>query len=227
MMNKAIITACLGILVCTSATPAVAEEPESVRVTWKKGLSLETADKAFRIRIGGSLMNDWASLVSPDDALEAEVGTLEDGTEFRYAEPEGEVVAFSARPEAHLAPPFADTGEIEAARLSLVGAEIALVAGPFSVQAEFVQAFPEASTGYTYSGLYGGYGFVSWFVTGESRRYRRSEGEFGRVDPEENRKGDSAPSSWRCGTPTSISRTGPHGSSAADSTPSPWVRTGT
>ncbi len=108
------------------------------------------------------------------------------GIAYRYSNPADDFMSFDARPESHLAVDFADSGDLQVDALSLVGAELALVVGPFSVQGEFIQAFPEATTGYTYSGIYGCYAYASWFVTGESRRYKASEGKFARVRPKEN-----------------------------------------
>lgn len=323
-----------GICMAAGAAEVRAEEPEpdTFRIYWKEGIRLETADKAFKIKFGGKAMNDWAFFLSQDAALKAEVGGLEDGTEFsrarlflsgtiyervifeaqydfvdvgddgegvkdlyvglkkipflgeikighfkepfnleyltnskyitfmeralpeiftpgrnvgimagrsfldkrmtlrvglfretdgiasaqgnkggyagtvrltglpwksdcgllhlgiayRYSNPADDFTSFDARPECRFAVDFADTGALPVDALSLFGAELALVVGPFSVQGEFIQAFPETPTGYTYSGIYGCYAYASWFVTGESRRYKASEGKFARVRPREN-----------------------------------------
>ncbi len=60
------------------------KEPGTFRAYWKDTVRFETADKAFRFRIGGRIHNDWA-LTSGEDELEQEVGDLEDGVEFRRA----------------------------------------------------------------------------------------------------------------------------------------------
>ena len=57
--------------------------PNAMEASWRPGLSLATADKAVQLRIGGRVQNDWAYFIDADDALEAEVGPLEDGTDFR------------------------------------------------------------------------------------------------------------------------------------------------
>lgn len=53
--------------------PAVAapppEKPGSLDVFWKNGLRLESADGAFKLKIGGRLHNDWG-VVEPDDDLQ-------------------------------------------------------------------------------------------------------------------------------------------------------------
>ena len=55
-----------------------------VRVSWKGGLCFDTADRAFRLRIGGRIHNDWA-FMAEDSGLRAAVGDLRDGTELRRA----------------------------------------------------------------------------------------------------------------------------------------------
>jgi phosphate-selective porin OprO/OprP len=67
------------------AAPAPQEKPETFRVFWNDGLRLETADKAFRLAIGGRIQDDWAIWIDPPDDLEAAVGSLDDGTAFRRA----------------------------------------------------------------------------------------------------------------------------------------------
>ncbi|MFQ5792007.1 MAG: OprO/OprP family phosphate-selective porin [Acidobacteriota bacterium] len=68
-------------------TEAEKEEPKSptdFRLYWNNGLRFETADKAFSFRFGGRIQNDWA-FASGDDDVEAAVGDLVGGTEFRRA----------------------------------------------------------------------------------------------------------------------------------------------
>lgn len=55
-----------------------------LRLYWKDGLRMESADKQLRFKIGGRIMNDWA-WIDADDDLEASVGTQTNGTQFRRA----------------------------------------------------------------------------------------------------------------------------------------------
>ena len=66
--------------------PAVAAEakPEDFRVYWKKGLRFDSADKRFKLQIGGRIMNDWA-WVSEDNDIETTIGRQANNTEFRRA----------------------------------------------------------------------------------------------------------------------------------------------
>jgi phosphate-selective porin OprO/OprP len=94
-------------------------------------------------------------------------------------------VRYRSRPESHLAPYVVDTGEIEADGAFTVGAEAAWVHGPLCVQGEFLHSWFPDNTGQDVS--FGGfYASASWFLTGESRSYDRTQGTFGRVVPKRN-----------------------------------------
>ena len=94
-------------------------------------------------------------------------------------------IQYRSRPESHLAPYVIDTGDISAHGAVTLGSEAAWVNGPFSVQGEYLHSFVERTEGdrLNFTGLYGS---VSWFLTGEIRRYDRIEAEFGRVVPQRN-----------------------------------------
>lgn len=59
--------------------------------------------------------------------------------------------------------------------------EAAAVAGSWSLQGEYIQTDVTRSGGLGRLKLYGAYGYISWFPTGESRNYQ--EGRFRRVKP--------------------------------------------
>ncbi len=60
------------------------KEDTTFKVQWRDGLRMETGDRSFQAQIGIRMQNDWA-FMEGDDAVIAEVGELEDGTEFRRA----------------------------------------------------------------------------------------------------------------------------------------------
>ncbi|MEW8469935.1 MAG: porin, partial [Candidatus Thiodiazotropha sp.] len=64
----------------------------------------------------------------------------------------------------------------------LLGLEGAWVTGPFSLQGEWMQAKVERDTG-TEPTFDGWYLQASWFLTGESRRYKQDAAKFGRIRP--------------------------------------------
>ena len=66
-----------------------------------------------------------------------------------------------------------------------VGGETALVYGPFSAQAEYIQT-EVSGTGYSNNILSGAYGYASYFLTGESRTYKAKTGAWDRIKPNQN-----------------------------------------
>jgi phosphate-selective porin OprO/OprP len=66
--------------------PAVsaAEKPETFRAYWNKGIRLESADKRFKMKLGGRLMQDW-EWTGEDSDIESVIGDQANNTEFRRA----------------------------------------------------------------------------------------------------------------------------------------------
>ena len=70
--------------------------------------------------------------------------------------------------------------------LTRFGAETALVHGPYSVQAEYIQT-DVSGDGYTKNeSLNGYYGYATYFITGESRNYKTKTGSWDRIKPNKN-----------------------------------------
>jgi phosphate-selective porin OprO/OprP len=100
---------------------------------------------------------------------------------------DGTNASFSQRPEVRLGNPnYVNTGNIPADSVQLLTPELAVVYGPFSFQSEYTHAWVNADHGEEDADFYGLYAQASWFVTGESRPYKTSEGIFDRVAPAHN-----------------------------------------
>lgn len=97
-----------------------------------------------------------------------------------------ESARFRSRPESDFLDRTVDTGTIAADDTTVLGLEGAWVEGPLSVQGEYNLASVSAASGGTDGDFSGFYGFVSWFLTGEHRNYKRTTGAFDRVKPMEN-----------------------------------------
>jgi len=67
-----------------------------------------------------------------------------------------------------------------------VGVETAGIYGPFSVQAEYMRTQLAGQNYDSTDALQGYYGYVSYFLTGESRTYDTKKGAFGRQQPKRN-----------------------------------------
>jgi len=94
-----------------------------------------------------------------------------------------DMIDFGAR-EVHLSEDLVDTGDIMAKGLDQVGLEFASVFGPLSLQAEWMGSWVDQVAGEDLDFM-GYYGQVSYFLTGEHRVYKRSEGVFDRVSPKQ------------------------------------------
>jgi phosphate-selective porin OprO/OprP len=93
-------------------------------------------------------------------------------------------VRWRTRPEVHEGPRLIDSGTLLAEDHYDLGAQAAAVLGPLSIQSEL---FYKRTQGLTQDfDIYGAYAFVSFFLTGEHRPYKRSSAAFDRVQPNSN-----------------------------------------
>ncbi|HUW99697.1 MAG TPA: porin [Phycisphaerae bacterium] len=110
------------------------------------------------------------------------------GTSFSVRHTDGNV-RYRARPEDNLAPFFIDTGNYFTRDICLYGTEGALVLGPFHAEAEYIAANMAADNNVARAGnqpdpdYHGYYVQAGYFLTGETRPYKKSEGIFDRVKP--------------------------------------------
>lgn len=98
--------------------------------------------------------------------------------------PQGSELRFRARPESHVTDVrLIDTGALSGInRHDMLGLEAAWVNGPWSAQAEYLFNWLRRDNMATLQ--FGGwYAYLSWFATGESRRYRPERAAFGRIKP--------------------------------------------
>ncbi len=81
-----------------------------------------------------------------------------------------DTIRYQSRPESYIAPYVIDTGDLSAHSAMTLGAEVAWVNGPFSLQAEFLHSWVDRTEGDRLN--FGGYYVsASWFLTDESRPY--------------------------------------------------------
>ena len=103
-----------------------------------------------------------------------------------------DTLRYQSRPESYIAPYVIDTGDLSAHSAMTLGAEVAWVDGPFSLQAEFLHSWVDRTEGDTLN--FGGYYVsASWFLTDESRPYDPYSGKFTFVNPQNDfnwKKGD-------------------------------------
>jgi len=106
------------------------------------------------------------------------------GASVGCRDPRGGTERFRARPEAHVDDTrFVDTGVMtNVDSRVLYGAEVACMAGPFSLQGEYLAVQLDREDACT-AGFDGYYISTSLFLTGESRAYDPGGGEFVRTKP--------------------------------------------
>ncbi|MBN1918761.1 MAG: porin [Verrucomicrobia bacterium] len=153
------------------------------RITYGAGIFRETDD--FGEFAGGSDYNLTARVTGVPLYEDKGERLLHLGAAYSHRKLPGDEVRYRARPEAHLSTRFVDTGDFEAEEVDLIGVEAAAVFGPLSVQGEYIMAAVQSAA----SGdpdFAGYYVEASYFLTGEHRRYKLSEGAFDRVRPNRN-----------------------------------------
>jgi phosphate-selective porin OprO and OprP len=162
------------------------------RLTWAAG-AFQNADD-----FGNGLGQNWdfTGRVTGLPCAKANDRFIHAGLGLSFRNPPDGAVRYSARPEAHLAPKLVDTGTIAADSVTLIGPELAIEHGPFSLQGEYTVAKVNTSAGPDVD-FQSYYVLGSYFITGENRPYRRTTGVFDRVIPKRSfLDGHGGPGAW-------------------------------
>lgn len=107
------------------------------------------------------------------------------GLSYSFRNLLGEKYIVLDQPESHLAPIYAKV-DLGSQNVHLIAAEAAYVDGPFSLQGEFVTSLVNEDSTHDHHSFISYYGQVSYFLTGENRKYEDSYNGFGRVSPQKN-----------------------------------------
>ncbi|MBG40222.1 MAG: hypothetical protein CMP74_03270 [Flavobacteriales bacterium] len=89
----------------------------------------------------------------------------------------------STRPENHMGNKLISASIENVEQTNLIGTEMAWVMGPLSVQGEYIMTTVDADETYNFTSYYGQ---ISYFLTGEKRKYKNSLAGFDRVSPGKN-----------------------------------------
>jgi phosphate-selective porin OprO/OprP len=163
---------------------------ESERSTWAIALvttQIPENPPIFKNDNGGvAVITRYSFLPWYDEATEGR-GLLHTAVSYAHGDiAGGNAVRFVERPEAHLANTVIDTGTLEdVAAINTLGTELAMVYGPLSLQSEFLSYWVDRTDNPS-PFFYGAYAYVSYFLTGENRRYKRTSGTFDRIKPYED-----------------------------------------
>ncbi len=152
----------------------------------KQGAFAEDGATAFTGRLTG------LPVYQPDNER-----LLHLGAAFSSRSPSGDKVKYEFRPDNHLAPKYLKTGDIMGVEgIDIAGVEAAYVDGPFSVQAELASVDLDRSGGMEDLDFTSAYAYASYFLTGESRPYKKNPAVFGRVIPNDPWIGDAGNRGW-------------------------------
>ncbi len=118
------------------------------------------------------------------------------GVAYSHRDLGASTARFRARPEVHIAPRIVDTGGMVANAVDLLGAEVAWVHGPFSLQGEYFHAFVNRHYGHDleFNGLYVQ---ASYFLTGEHRAYKKRSAAFDKITPARNFGDNGGLGAWQ------------------------------
>jgi phosphate-selective porin OprO/OprP len=166
----------------------VHEASKNGRVTWAAGLF--SWGKKDESNASNSLLSLTGRVTGLPMYREEGRRLLHVGASFSSRNPSSDDTRYRSRPEARFVDFLADTGNMAVSNLWLYGIEMATVQGPLWAQAEYIWTDVDAQLlgNPVFKGFYVQ---VGWFLTGNTKPYRRNSGVFDRLRPEENfRKGN-------------------------------------
>lgn len=171
------------------------DAPFEERMTWAAGLFRSTSDQ-FGGNVGS--YSGWAGtarvtgLPYVDETCGPMHTFLHLGAAYSLRFNGNRTVVFATTPEVRTQidvgpanPIFVNTLPINSRYYQLIGSEAAWVSGPLSIQGEYAYVPVQQIDGPNL-GFQSAYGYVSYFLTGESRPYRKNNGTFDRLIPNTN-----------------------------------------
>jgi len=168
----------------------VFDHSENERLTWAIGAfkSVMGAEPPIRKNEyeGGTALTMRGTILPWYDEGSGGRGLVHIGGAYSYRDLDDDEIRLKMTPESHLGETILDTGNIAADYWQIAGGELAFVYGPFSIQSECFGGWVHPEGGGSDIQFNGCYVYVSYFLTGEHRRYKLSNGVFDRIKPHEN-----------------------------------------
>ena len=121
------------------------------------------------------------------------------GLSYSHQFRDGRGVRYRARPAAHLGPRFVDTGTFTAEGVDIFNPELGFQYGPASMQFEWMSAFVDRGSQRD-THFHGFYILGSYFLTGEHRSYKQSNGSFDKITPRRNFDWNGGWGAWQLAT---------------------------
>ncbi|WP_111672328.1 OprO/OprP family phosphate-selective porin [Algoriphagus litoralis] len=140
---------------------------------WETGKSFRENGSQMVLRVTG-----LPAYTSDSELLHVGIG-------WRYTGATEGKLSYKAKPEVNTAPSFLNTESLLATSANTLMLETIKVSGPFSFVAEYMANFINGSDSRNQTLNYWQVG-GSWFITGESRKYNRNNGNLGKLIPNRN-----------------------------------------
>jgi phosphate-selective porin OprO/OprP len=164
------------------------------RMTWAAGIFKSTNDYGIIKDDGGYAGTGRVTGLPVYEDNGASLLHL--GAAYSHRDPDNNLVRLRSKPEAHLPDYFLNTGFIPSDEVDIVGLESAWVSGPLSLQGEYAHMDLDRTDGGSSVEFDLYYGQVSYFLTGEHRRYKKSAGAFTRIKPHKNYGDEGGIGAW-------------------------------
>ena len=164
------------------------------RMTWAVGIFRDTDDNGNREDDGGYNVTGRVTALPVYEDKGASLLHL--GAAYSHRDPASDTVRYRQRPQAHLLDYFIDTSNLSSDDVELAGLETAWVSGPLSLQGEYVYSDVDRTSGGSSVEFDGYYAQVSYFLTGEHRKYKKSSGVFTRTKPHKNFGDENGLGAW-------------------------------
>ncbi len=165
------------------------------RATWALGLFRQS--DSFGDGVAGRSLNVTGRMTAIPVYEDGGKKLVHVGAAYSHQNYEGDMLRYRQRPEAHLSPRLVDTGNFAAEYADILQAEIAVVDGPFSLQAEWATSIVESRSHFLDDPQFWGASVqASYFLTGEHRPYKKSSGTFDKIKPLENFSYDGGAGAW-------------------------------
>jgi phosphate-selective porin OprO/OprP len=164
---------------------------DDLRKTWTFGAFIDSISESNKARFdnnpGQRLSGRLTWLPYYDEPSNGRY-LVHTGVGVLYTHDQDGSVRFAARPQIHDGPRLIDSGVLPAGSFVTGNLEFATVCGPLSLQSEWFLCNVNL-TNQDSANLYGGYVYLSYFLTGENRvyeRYGQHGAQFGRNVPFSN-----------------------------------------
>jgi len=164
------------------------------RMTWALGAFRAGPDNGGEISKGDSEWAETARVTGVPLMSEDGSSYVHLGFSASHRSTPDDMAVFKAKPESNLAPTFIDI-DLPASDVLAWRPELAWTQGPLSIQGEYTLATLDAPSG-SDPEFEGWYAQVSYFLTGEHRPYKKSEGAIGPVKPASNALGGNGIGAW-------------------------------